>query len=251
VIRRVAIVVAVLAVSPLALATIGGMQQLKLDFTKADVAKQATWTKHEKLVRDGRGLRFDAPGTDSLDFSIQTTEPYAIGTTWRPARGASIVARVSPPFAPIKLPNGETYTPYAGSMFARYSPDAKHWSSWQVLRSTTTAKAFEFSGELGVPRAAASEYDELLTKYGKLDVPWKSDEEAAVKWIVAAQPDFFEKHQPFVGYVQFLYETSLSGGQPIAHVDIDISFAVGGGASKPKDPQAQKNREGAWRYRAP
>ena len=33
----------------------------------------------------------------------------------------------------------------------------------------------------------------VVSEYSSLDVPWKSDEEAAVKWILEREPDFFEK----------------------------------------------------------
>ena len=90
-----------------------------------------------------------------------------------------------------------------------------------------------------------------MRQYSTLDVPWKSDEEAAVQWILKSQPDFFAQHQPFIGYVQFLYEASLAGGQRIDHLDVDVSFGVNGLHQVAKDPKVSRNRDGPWRYRAP
>ena len=37
----------------------------------------------------------------------------------------------------------------------------------------------------------------LLSQYSTLDVPWKSDEEATVRWILERNPEFFSKQDPF------------------------------------------------------
>ncbi|MBX3161647.1 MAG: hypothetical protein KF773_37145 [Deltaproteobacteria bacterium] len=240
-------VVAVVVAASTATAGILGMHQLKLDFTRPGAAKQATWTSSPKLVLGPKGLELRAPGPEVFDLAL-TTEPMATGTSWRPAGGVGITATVSPAAAPVTLDNGQTYTPQPGRLYARYSPDAKHWSSWQVMAMPTP---YHYSGELAVPRTHAAPYDELVEKYGKLDVPWKSDEEAAVQWILKAQPDFFAKHQPFVGYVQFLYEATLAGGQRIERLDADVSFGIGGAHVAAKDPKVAAKREGPWRFRAP
>lgn len=239
------------AASGTAIAAILGMQQLKLDFTRPEVAKRVTWTRSPRLKLGARGLVHDAPGPESLDLALQTIEPFAVGTSWRPAGSVSIRATLSPAPAPIRLDNGQSYTPAPGRLFARYSADAKHWSTWQLLSSTTEAKAIRFTGELAVPRQASAEYDALRAQYMKLDVPWRSDEEACARWILKAQPGFFAKRQPFIGYLQFLYEASLAGGQRIEQLDVHVGFGIGGLHLAPKDPKVRLNREGPWRFRAP
>jgi hypothetical protein len=241
----------VVACGATAAASILGMNQLKLDFTKPAVAKQASWTKSAKLKLGPRGLIFHAPGPEALDLSLQTTVPFATGTSWRPAGSVSIRATLSPRATPIRLDNGQTYTPSPGQMFARYSPDAKHWSTWQPLADATAPTGYTFSGQLAVPRQAHAEYGKLVSKYMTLDVPWRSDEEACVRWILKSRPDFFAKQLPFIGYVQFLYEASLAGGQRIERINFDVSFGVGGLHMQPKDPKTSVGRDGPWRFRAP
>jgi hypothetical protein len=233
-------------------AGVAGMQQLKLDFTKADVAKQVSWTKSANLKLGPKGLVHDAGAGEMVDLTLQTTEPFATGMSWRPAHSVSVGAAITPVASPIKLPNGQTHTPYAGRMFARYSPDAKHWSSWHVMSQAPEAGGgYRYRGELAVTNQDAAAYGELVAKYATLDVPWRSDEDAAVRWIVASQPDFFAKHLPFVGYVQFLYEGSLYGGQRIERIDFDVAYGIGGAHYPPKNPKDRDKHTGPWRYRAP
>jgi hypothetical protein len=84
-----------------------------------------------------------------------------------------------------------------------------------------------------------------------MDVPWRSDEEAAVRWILQKQPDFFEKNLPFVGYVQFRMEGSMPGSQRIKKIRMQLDWMVGGLHALPKNPDDEKNRDGAWRFEAP
>jgi hypothetical protein len=90
-----------------------------------------------------------------------------------------------------------------------------------------------------------------MEEYRKLDVPWVDDEEALVGWILKRHPDFFRDHQPFVGYVQFLYEDSFWGGQRVTRLEARASFALGGDNREPKDKAALKGRDVPWRFRAP
>ena len=39
----------------------------------------------------------------------------------------------------------------------------------------------------------------ICPMYQKQDVQWRSDEEAAVKWILKMDPDFFSRNLPFMG----------------------------------------------------
>ncbi len=72
------------------------------------------------------------------------------------------------------------------------------------------------------------EYRQQLGKYAELDVPWKSDEEAAVRWIVENDPGFFERQIPFIGYIEFLYEGSFHGGQRITSLGAEVTYAMSG-----------------------
>jgi len=133
-------------------------------------------------------------------------------------------------------------------MFVRFSPDARNWSNWQVLvrqaprdrpdpkdRADATP---HYVGRLAVPRRDTERYDEYLRQYRALDVPWTSDEEAAVKWILEQEPDFFERALPFVGYVQFLYEARPYGGQRLKALRFEMGWTVSGIHSPPRKGSA-------------
>jgi hypothetical protein len=222
---------------------VGGWD-LSLVFARPGVVKQASWTQSANLKLGPHGLILEAPGSQSIKFQLQTTEPLAIGLSRRPARSASIRATLEPRTSSITLGNGQTYTPGPGRMFARYSPDTKHWSPWQPLATTSTEPMdYTFSGQL---IAFDHEYNELCRKYADLPSGKRGNEEACVQWILRSQPDFFAKHLPFVGYIQFLYETDLAGGQRIEHLLFEVSpYDVSGlGLHSAEDWQTP------WRFRA-
>ncbi|MDB6125101.1 MAG: hypothetical protein JWQ71_4094 [Pedosphaera sp.] len=237
-----------------ALATIVEFKQHSIDLTNSrEAAARATWS--DKLEITEKGLGFKGAGPETIDGRLQT-KPFAIGLSWRPATAVTLHAEISPAPKPIKLDNGQVYTPYEGRVYARYSPDSKHWSSWQALKSdapagTNAAKRL-FSGELNIPQRDREAYWKLVSEYSSRDVPWQSDEEAAVKWIVAQDPKFFENNLPFIGYVEFLFEAPFQGGQRISSFKANFNYALSGLHAIPKDKSVERGREGTpWRYQAP
>jgi hypothetical protein len=207
------------------------------------------------VTRDGFG--FDGEVQELREAWIQT-KPLALGLSWRPPYAVSVRATILPPPTEINLKNGQKFTPYGGDVYVRYSPDRKHWSSWQALQSTEAQFPEEkknpgryFSGTVRVPYRDREPYGKLLSDYSRLDVPWKSDEEAAVRWILERDADFFSKQIPFIGYIQFMFEGSLYGGQRIRSLRAQVFYGMSGLASIPKDESIQKEREGVpWRFDA-
>jgi len=248
-------IIAALGFSSSAHATMAGGNELVACFTNSTSAvTNVTWSEPDKISISTNGLGWDGETNAIRDFWIQSI-PVAIGTSWRPAQGANVLIEVAPQMKPKTILVGQSnivYFPYGGSVFVRYSPDKKHWSSWQSLeeqRDLGTNRVFH--GLIGVPRIEQKKYFKLLTEYSALDVDWKSDEDAAVKWILHREPDFFEKQLPFVGYVQFRMEESLYGGQRIEKIRMQLGWAVGGMAATPKNPDVRKNRPSEWSFQAP
>lgn len=236
-----------------AVAGIMSVQQVVIDFTKSEkVRSQAIWRAVDAVKLGERGLGWDGEKRSSYDFWIQTTEPIPLGTSWRPTSAVQMTARIIPPGEFVFGENSVQF-PH-GEMYVRYSPDAKHWSTWQNL-PVQTPKDKEhpqqsFSGSVRVPYREREEYQKLVMQYSRMDVPWGSDEEAAVKWILADDPDFLERSLPFIGYVQFLFETSLRGGDRIERIEFDLHWSVGGVHMLPKEGADSNERQGPWRFRA-
>jgi hypothetical protein len=236
-------------------ASISGVEELKINFTDANDAKvKATWSEPDKINITEKGLGWDGQANASRDSWVQTI-PLAIGLSWRPAQSANITVELKPEIKSIKLPNGQTYTPYIGSMFVRYSPDGKNWSTWQAMEyPKPQGKAItqrKYTAFVNVPQRKRKDYISYMEKYQKMDVPWVSDEEALVKWIIEQEPQFFNKSMPFVGYVQFLYETSLPANQRITELHARAHFGLSGLHQPPKDKHAYKDRENIpWRFKA-
>ena len=200
-------------------ATIVNFNALVVDFTNSSVAiTNASWSENFSITTKGFG--WDGKTNEIRDFWIESV-PVAMGNSWRPPQSVNIATEVSPQF------------PTNSHFAVRYSPDQKHWSSWQTME--------KLRGLIEVPQSESAEYGKLLQEYSGMDVPWKSDEEAALKWILQQQSDFLEKHLPFVGYIQFRIEGSLPGGQRINKIIMRYSWAVSGLSSVPK------NQEGKWK----
>ncbi|MHC4621587.1 MAG: hypothetical protein ACYTEQ_27920 [Planctomycetota bacterium] len=230
--------------------------ELWIDFRDRYLAKaKATWSESNYITVTEEGLGWDRKEGSSRDMWFQTT-PLAIGLSWRPAQSANLVVELEPAARPVRLSTGKTRHPSAGAMFVRHSPDGRHWSSWQTMQlkdSQDKQKSkYEYTAVARVPRKNREKYLEYNRQYQQLDVPWKSDAEALVKWIVERDPNFFEKRPPFIGYLQFLYETSLFGEQRIARFHATAAWAVSGLHDIPRDPNVQRSRYNIpWRYRPP
>jgi len=224
------------------------MDSQSIDFTNMSKDDpRVTFEPADKLSFTKDGLGWDGDATSSFDGSF-TTAPIATGTAWRPVGGVTLEGTVCPLSQVFR--NGV----WKGELYVRYSPDKKNWSSWQMLQVKGNPKpgdkGIKFSGMLSVPEIARRRYYELVEEYSKLDVPWGSDEEAAVKWILKKDPDFFAKNLPFIGYIQFHFEGPFRGGERITSFEYSISFGVGGLHLPPKDPDAYKKSEGPWRFDA-
>src|SRR5439155_24394570 len=103
-----------------------------------------------------------------------------------------------------------------------------------------------------VPYREGARYHELRLAYARRDdVPWCSDEEALVKEILKREPTFFGKCTPFIGYVQFLYEAQLQGGQRMKALQFEVSWWLSGKHHPPKNEETTKGRDVPWRFKAP
>jgi len=236
-------------------ASILGMEELKINFTDRNDAKgKASWSEPNKINITKNGLGWDGEHNASRDSWVQTI-PLSVGLSWRPAQSVNATVEIEPEIKSITLPNGQTYTPYIGNMFVRYSPDGKHWSSWQAMdypkpqRQPVTKR--KFTAFVNIPQREREQYISYMKKYWKLDVPWISDEEALVKWILGQDPEFFSKYISFVGYLQFLYEISLPAGQRITKFHAIAGFGLSGLHQPPKDKNVYKERDNIpWRFKA-
>lgn len=234
-------------------ASMEGMKELVIDFTKPEGAHRARWSTPEILTANSFGVGWDGPVTSRRGGWIQT-EPVAIAYSWRPVVGASITARIAPTAPETRVSNGQVVRPEVAELYVRYSADAKNWSSWQPLRADEAifrqTGELVFQGALSVPNHARQAYEKLLSTYGKLDVPWASDEDAAVRWILSRNPRFFETELPFIGYVQFLYEGYFYGGRRLTKFSARIGWGLSGIHHPPKDPSALPSTNEPWKFRA-
>ena len=231
--------------------------RVNIDFTNpSDTKAKATWSAEPgKITVSKDGLGWDGESASSQDGWVQT-KPVAVGLSWRPTYCISARVAIAPPPKEITLKNGQKSTYDAGEVYVRYSPDRKHWSSWQVLQRSKPQSIEEkktpgryYGGEIRVSYHDRREYDKLVYDYQRLDVPWKSDEEATVQWILRRDPEIFSKHIPFIGYVEFLFEASFPGGQPIRSFRADIVWSVGGIHYPAKDEAIYKDRQSTpWRF---
>lgn len=241
-------------------ATIILQDEFKIDLTDPNSVPEhgLIWMPHDKVKQNGDGLVFENPAPNTaVDFHL-LTKAYPIGLSWRPTCGANLDVELSPLGKKTEY-NGMTLHPSFYTVYVRYSPDMKNWSSWHAMQdkhrdweARNKAGSYQYDIRLQIPHKERQAYNDYYGQYMKMDVPWQSDEEAAVKWILTQEPDFFKKHIPFIGYVQFLCETSIRANQPLSEIKIGIGWGVGGLHSIPKDESVYKNRGNIpWRFKAP
>ena len=240
---------------------------IAVDFTKPDeIRGNATWTRPDIVHVTSKGLSFNwdgevlgknhTPEADRwkhvCDVTI-VTEPVAVGWSWRPVHSVNIRAEVLPPGKHEFRSNSVAFP--SGELFARYSPDLVHWSSWQVIKREGQVDSDKpkqmYHGSLGVPASECTSYINLLGEYADKDVAWRSDQEAAVMWILEQQPDFFEKQIPFIGYVQFQFDIGLNGDQTIEQIEFALHYETGGFHTPPRNPETAEERyRTPWRFSA-
>lgn len=238
--------------STVVVAVVDTGRELLLDFTKPNTIKTlAKWTDPEYLNLTEEGLGWDGNANESRDVTIETLKPTAVGWSWHPLSTLHVEAEV--------LPAGEfrfgktsiAWPRTAGTLYARYSPDGRHWSTWQALslrRPRTRDKPrLWFHGTLRVPRKVRQRYVEHLKKFAGTDHPIGVDEEAAVRWILDKEPAFFEHHLPFIGYVEFLWEKQIRGDQRLKQLKIHLSY---GRSGKVRVPEGH-DELAPWRFKAP
>jgi hypothetical protein len=220
-----------------------GCTSYVVDLTQAKAAAQkARWADPKVIRVTANGLGWGKSGDEgSRDFWLETTEPIGLGVSWRPPMAVSIRAAIDGPGT-------------GGLLYVRYSCDARHWSTWQIVPEAGPAKVGDtsqkFQGTVRVPYREMAVYQDMRLKYARReDVAWSSDEEALAKDIVRRDPKYFAKSKPFIGYVQFLYEAQLHGGQRVKALKFEMSWAVGGIHQIPKKKDADKNRDGPWRFK--
>ena len=246
---------AVLVVVSSARAAILGSQSLEIDFTRTDdAARKATWSDPDRLTCTAHGFGLDAEDNACRDGWLQTV-PVGIGTRWRPTGWAHLRVTLKPARRKVTLPNGQSYEPAGPRLYARHSPDAAHWSDWQPLTNDRDASvkggAMIYQCEAGTPARNREAYDRYREEYRKLDVAWVDDEEALCDWILKRDPEFFSKHKPFVGYVQFLIEDCFPGGQRIESLSATMTWAVSGMHQPAKKPDAERKQSSldGWQFR--
>ena len=69
-----------------------------------------------------------------------------------------------------------------------------------------------YTTHAGVTRRNIEAYHAKLREGSRRDdIEWGSDEDEFCRWLVKEARDYFSQARPFVGYVQFLQETSFQG----------------------------------------
>ena len=157
-----------------------GSTPAAIDFTDAaEAGRQANWSHPEVFKVDADGLGWGVAGDQGTrDFWLRTG-PIGVGLSWRPTSIATIRATVEAPGVP-------------GMLFARYSADAEHWTTWQLLEAAEPSATGSSRGTLRVPACDRSRYDGLRLAYARReDVPWRFDEEALAADILRREPAFF------------------------------------------------------------
>lgn len=239
---------------PMASTELTSVKDIEFDLTNSETAvKQLRWNDASTVKVTEKGLYWDGPSDRRRDVRIESINPIAVGWSWRTVSWVGITVHVDS-IGPIDFYSAARDAAHA-SLLLRYSCDRKNWTDWAPLdpqAAGASAKSpSRIAGTIDVPKAEFEAYQALITRYTHLDVPWPSDEEAAAKWILQQDPKYFERHKPFVGYLQFAVATRLAGSTPIRSISVHIVCQAGGMHMPPKDKSTYEGRmELPWRFTA-
>lgn len=247
----------------------------RLDFTRpAELATKATWG-----AEGDRPLDFtaDGIGDESLhDRSYRSawiqTHPIPLGGNGHPYPSASLTVEIGGHLDKHRRS-------CVSRIFARHSPDLKHWTSWQPLRlrseeerealnkraaqmipPTQSGKAFiptvtidqpvTFVGSLDIPRSVQNRYRAHAARYKAAGLAHPRGHEDLVRWILAEDPDYFATEIPFVGYLQVLVEfDARSGSNRLRSLTIGAFSIVDEMTWLPADEQPDAPKR--WNFVAP
>lgn len=228
-------------------------QEVLLDFTQLDkITRVAKWSDSKFLTLTPEGLGWDGKADASRDVTIETLKPVSVGWSWHPVTTVHIDAESLPPGSFRITENSVTYPSTAGTLYSRYSPDGRHWSTWQALSlrkpRNQEMPRLRFHGTLRVPDKARHRYIEHLKKFAKTDrlLLGVIDQEAAVRWILDKEPAFFEHNLPFIGYVEFLWEKQIRGHQRLKQLRILVQYGRGGFG---RTPEGHDDAD-RWRFKS-
>lgn len=244
-----------------------------LEIKFSDEEGIALKTYNSGLYGTKESLSWAIDKNDHFSHSVQTTQPYSIGRAWNPIYRVGIGVAVWPRKEFTYMGNSTTLV--MGKFYVRYSADAQHWSTWIPLSSRpskepptsrsvrdrrgkdsrlsptdTSTKEYRLHVQLRVPGVDRKEYLEYQNRFTELNLTWRGNEEAGVYWILEQDPHFFEKHIPFLGHLQFLYETDAEGAEEIERIEIHVITQYPGYILIPTDKKIQAKYKGPWRYTA-
>ncbi|MBP7653056.1 hypothetical protein KA977_06520 [Candidatus Dependentiae bacterium] len=212
-------------------ASILGMEYKEIIFNQNDTTIDAIWADNLKITQSG----LESPKLESL-MSIETwikINKMSAGYAWRPPENSNIRLFI----------DGIGSETFPLQVYVRFGCDGKHWSTWYKMNIDFNYKFFRkkakwiFSYELRIPKdKQENEYSKLFSEWGQTDVAWSSDENAFCEYLINKKPDFFRDNFPFIGYLQFLFESSsLKEKIIIKSISIESAYGVGGMHSKPKE----------------
>jgi hypothetical protein len=243
--RRILEILALIASANATLGSVIDERTIEIDLTDTNAASQCEWVPADRYAITKKGLGWEGdPGGQQANGGEILTHPVGVGFWHRPTQSVHVRAELSPGPQELTNDDGKSYYDNPGRMYARHSPDHEHWSSWQGLTLVSrTNRVYE--GELAIPGREHRRYEELRVEYAQRDdVRWPEDEEAAVRWIVSRNPDFFATNLPFIGYVQLLFEGDFVPGRRFRTFKAVLSYSVGGLGLDPDDEHIKQN--GGW-----
>lgn len=207
---------------------------LVVDLTTEVGRDRVRWSPPRALQLHEDGLGPDGKADTCWDGWVKF-EPVAVGWPhWAPPR-VQVLLRIGL----------SRHNPTPETVYARYGPDGVRWSSWHVLPAANgpAAERWTHSGTLAVPRVEREAFEEACHRDARGNAN-DIDQEATLKRILEDDPRYLERAIPFIGYVQFLHESTYHGGERLSRLEAQLSWVVPGPIRPPSGSRGE-----CWRFR--
>jgi len=215
-----------------------GFDEAIIDLTEDSLNNNIEWSSQYELTDKGLSVYAD---TEEVQHNLWIkSNVIPVGLAFRPIISVNINVTI----------NGEIGDSFLQNVYFRFGCDRVHWSTWyqMTIENESNINSITYNYQLILPEPARVKYNELLNEWRETEPVWICDETAFCYWISENYPDFFSNEFPFIGYLQFYYDSWwLNHPVTINSINAQMRWGVGGVMANPNDG-TEPDTESKWYF---